>query len=94
MSAGEEHLFDVSHRPGDFIEFVFKLSLFGNLSLDSVTSILVDCLGNLGVCPLVIRYLSGAEEWDELDAVFVESQRMAEVQNGVVRAGEWQVFWN
>ena len=92
MSAGEEHLFDVSHWPGNFIEFTFELRLFGSLwSLDIVMDILTIYLENLGVCPLVLGYFTGAVVWDILDTAFV--QRMAEGQNGVIRTGEWQVSW-
>ena len=50
--------------------------------------------GNLGLCPLCLGFSTGAEGWNELDTVFVESQRMSEVDDGIVRTGEWQVFWN
>ena len=36
----------------------------------------------------VVELSTGAEGRDELDAAFVERQRMAEVQNGMVRVGE------
>jgi hypothetical protein len=41
-----------------------------------------------------LGFSAGAEGWNELDTAFVESQRMAEVNDGIVRAGEWQVFWD
>ena len=53
-------------------------------------AILGDNLVVLGkiVVSLVHRPSTSTEGWDELDAAFVERQRMAEVQNGVVRVGE------
>ena len=43
-------------------------------------------LGRLPGRPLPI----GGEGWHELDTMFVESQRMTEVHNGIVRPGEWR----
>jgi len=50
--------------------------------------------GSLGVLLLWLGFTTGAKGGDELDTVLVESQGMTEVHNGIVRAGERQVFWN
>lgn len=50
--------------------------------------------GSLGFCPLLLGFSAGTIGWDELDAAFVKGQRMTEVDDGIVRAREWQVFWN
>ena len=51
-------------------------------------------LGNLGFSPPGLGLSPSTERWDELDTAFVESQSMAEVLNGIVGTGEWQVLWN
>ena len=55
-----------------------------------MVTILVDNLVVFGkiVVSLVLGPSNSTKGWDELDAAFVERQRMAEVQNGVVRVGE------
>ena len=57
-------------------------------------AILGDNLVVLGkiVVSLVHRPSASTEGWDELDAAFIESQRVAEVRNGIVRTAERQVF--
>ena len=99
MSAGEEDLFNVGFLPAHGVDMVFELRRLSRQlsSLDLMSAVLASDLavfGNLGVCPLGLGLSPGAERWDELDTAFVESQSMAEVQNGVVRTGEWQVLWN
>lgn len=99
VDAGEEYLFDVGLWPGHGIDMKFILVRLSRPlpSFDLIWTILTGGLalfGDLGVCPLGFGLSAGAEGWYELDTVFIESQCMAEVHNGIVRAGEWQVFWN
>ena len=100
VDAGEEHLFNIGLRPGHGIDFKFVLERpLGHFSfmMAIVLAILVDDLtgfGNILAFLPVLGLSTGAEGWDELDATFVERQRVAEVQNGVIRAGERQVFRN
>lgn len=60
----------------------------GNLTDDVVG------MGSLGVCGIVLVFSPGAERWDELDAMLVESQGMAEMDDGIVGTREWQVLWD
>ena len=98
MGADEEYLLDVGLCPGEGIDVSFELKRrprpLGSFQL--VVSILADeGIGDLGVCRLCLGLSrTGAEGWDEFDAVLVESQRMAEMDNGIIRAREWQVFRN
>lgn len=97
MSAGEEHLLDVGLCQQG-IDLIFVL-VRGPGPLPCFNLVVEDILvggvvGSLGGCRLVLEFSPGAEEWDELDTMLVESQGMAEMNDGVVRAREWQVFWN
>ena len=100
VDAGEEHLFNVGLRPGHGIDFEFVLERpLGHFSFMMVVmvAILVDdptVFGNILAFLPVLGLSTGTEGWDELDATFVERQRVSEVQNGVVRTGERQVFRN
>ena len=49
---------------------------------------------NCGVCGSCTVFFAGPKEWDELDTMLVERQRVPEMHDGTARAGEWQVFWN
>ena len=93
MGASEEHLFNVGLLPGHGIDVEFVLVGLSRplSSFHLIVTILANghtLFGNLGVCPLWLGFSTGAEGWDELDTTFIERQRMAEVGNGIVRAGE------
>jgi hypothetical protein len=98
VSAGEEYLLDVGRWPGQFIDAIF-VPLRPVRSLSSFELVMamfadgVARIGNLGVDRVLFMFY-GAKEWEELDTMLVESQGMAEMDDGIVRAREWQVFWN
>jgi hypothetical protein len=98
VGTGEEYLFDIGLLPSHGINMVFVRvgGTSGCLStFDLVVAVLaLGVIGNFGVRPLELGLSTGTEGGDELDTALVESQRMAEVYNGIVRAGEWQVFGN
>ena len=96
MGASEEHLFDIGRWSGRVIDSKFPVvGRSGRLSpLQLLRTFLASGLGSLGVRPLGFGFPTGAVKWDELDTAFIERQRMAEVHNGIVRAGERQVSWN
>jgi len=50
-------------------------------------------LVNLAVRVIGLRETT-VKGWDELYTAFVESQRVTEMGDGIVRTGERQVFWN
>jgi len=66
-------------------------------SFDLIVAVRADdvaVFGNLCLQLLGLGFSAGAEGGDELYTTFVEGQGMTEVDDGIVRAGEWQVFWN
>ena len=93
MDAGEEHLFNVGLRPGRIVGSMFVLvGPLGRFSSSNpMVTILVDglaVLGNIVVSPQAFGLSIEIGGWDEFNAVFVERQRMAEVQNAVVQVVE------
>lgn len=97
MCAGEEHLLDVCIWPGHGIDMSLVLMrCTGPLSsFDLVMGVLTDAgIGNGRLRRLFLGFPPGAEEWNKLDAMFIESQGMAEMQDSIVRARERQVFWD
>ena len=95
MSAGEEHLFNVGLLLGHSFDIEFTRARQLSTS-DFVMTVLANGLvvfRVLGLCPLLLLgVFASAEGWDELDAAFIESQRVAEVRNGIVRTAERQMF--
>jgi len=99
VGTGEEYLLNVGLYSGHGIDMKFIFIRISTRLLPSFHLMTARAGGlagfrNLGVGLLGLGFSAGAEGWDELYATFVEGQRMTEVHDGIVRAGEWQVFWN
>lgn len=92
VGAGEEYLSYVGIWPGHGIDTSFVIQLLAR-PVSLIGLVMVVWIGGLGACLLKFES-AGAEGWEEFDATLVESQGMAEIDDGVVRAREWQVFWN
>lgn len=90
MGASKEYLFNVGFIVNYFPDITGALPR-PNLRIN-IHSNDLGRFGNLGVFSLDLDASTGAEQWQELGTAFIESQRMAEVQNSTVRAGEWQVI--
>jgi len=99
VGADEEDLFNVGFLPAHGVDTILELRrLSGYLPLLNFmsTGLASDLavFGNLGVYPRGLGLSPGAKGWDKLDTAFVEGQSMAEVQNGIVRTGKWQMLRN
>lgn len=98
VGTGEEYFLNVGLWPGHGIDMKFIFIRISGLlpSFHLMTARAGGLAGfrSLGAGLFGLGFSAGTEGWDELYAAFVEGQRMTEVHNGIVRAGEWQVFWN
>lgn len=80
-------------------EYLFDVGIWSTQSID-LSFVIVRCLGApptrvRPACFLNHRsYGSSAEGRHELDATLIKSQRVTEIYDGIVRTGEWQVFWD
>lgn len=98
MGTDEEYLLNVGLWPGQGVDMIFIVRFSGPLPssgpLVAVHTGDVAVFGNLRLRLLGLGFSAGAEGGDELYTTFVEGQGMTEVDDGIVRAGERQVFWN
>ena len=95
MGAGEEYLLNVSLFPEHGIATAFELPVGVGISpLNCAVCLLVHRIHMLvlGVCVVVLGFSALVEGRDELDTAFVQSQRMAEDLNGIVRSAKGQVL--
>jgi len=96
MGTDEEYLLNVGLWPGQGVDMIF-VAIGPLSSFDLIVAVHtgdVAVFGNLCFQLLGLGFSAGAEGGDELYTTFVEGQSMTEVDDGIVRAGERQVFWN